>query len=213
MLETLTGVGLATAAGLNAYIPLVLVGLLARFTDLIELPGPWHWLENGWVLAFLIVLLAVETVADKIPIVDHANDVVQTFVRPTAGGLAFGAASTSQTVTVSDPANFFSSHQWAPIAAGVLISLLVHGMKASARPVINLSTAGLGAPVVSTIEDIASFGFALIAIVLPFLIIIMVAALFAFFIWAIRARRRRREAKAAAARAAQAGYYSGYPPY
>ncbi len=41
----------------------------------------------------LAVLLAVEMVADKVPVVDHVNDVVQTVVRPTAGGLAFGAGS------------------------------------------------------------------------------------------------------------------------
>ena len=39
------------------------------------------------------MLLAVEVVADKVPVVDHVNDVVQTVVRPTAGGLAFGAGS------------------------------------------------------------------------------------------------------------------------
>ncbi len=67
VLETLTGIGLATSAGLNAYIPLLMIGLLGRFTDLITLPGPWQWLENGWVLGVLAVLLAIEFVADKIP--------------------------------------------------------------------------------------------------------------------------------------------------
>src|SRR5262249_24128021 len=147
VLATLTGVGLATSAGLNAYIPLLAVGLLGRFTGLIHLPGPWAWLTNGWVLAILAILLAIEFVADKIPIVDHINDVVQTIVRPTAGGLAFGAASSSQTVTVSDPSSFFSTHQWVPIAAGVVISFLIHSAKAGARPVGNASTAGVRPPV------------------------------------------------------------------
>ena len=34
----MTGFGLATAAGLNAYIPLLSMGLLGRFTNLIHLP-------------------------------------------------------------------------------------------------------------------------------------------------------------------------------
>src|SRR3954454_13136798 len=151
MLETLTGIGLATSAGLNAYIPLLIVGLLVRYTSLISLPGPWHWLSNGWVIAILAVLLAIEVVADKIPLVDHANDVVQTVVRPTAGGLAFGAASSSQTVMVKDPGQFFASHQWVPIAVGVLVSLTVHGAKSTARPVVNATTVGFGAPIMSTI--------------------------------------------------------------
>src|SRR4051794_41806894 len=94
------------------------MGLLARYTDTVTLPGGWQWLSNGWVIGILAVLLAVEVIADKIPVVDHVNDVVQTVVRPTAGGLAFGAGSASETVTVSDPGAFFGSHQWGPVPAG-----------------------------------------------------------------------------------------------
>lgn len=46
-MELLTGLGLASAAGLNAYIPLLAMGLLARFTNLVNLPHGWVWLENG----------------------------------------------------------------------------------------------------------------------------------------------------------------------
>src|SRR3954454_24308101 len=111
----------------------MIMGLLARLTHAVELPHGWQWLPNGWVLAILTVLLAIEVVADKVPVVDHVNDVLQTVVRPTAGGIVFGAGSSSQTATVTDPGAFFSSHQWIPIAAGVLIALTVHGVKAAAR--------------------------------------------------------------------------------
>ena len=87
----MTGFGLATAAGLNAYIPLLAMGLLGRFTHLITLPPGWAWLENGWVIGIVAVLLLVEIVADKIPALDSINDTVQTFVRPTAGGIVFGS--------------------------------------------------------------------------------------------------------------------------
>jgi cbb3-type cytochrome oxidase subunit 3 len=191
VLELLTGVGLATSAGLNAYIPLLLLGVLGRFTNLITLPPGWTWLENGWVLAILAVLLAIEVVADKIPVVDHINDVVQTFVRPTAGGLAFGAASGAQTVTVSNPGDFFSSNQWVPIVAGILISFIVHSMKAAARPVINATTAGFGAPVASTAEDAFSVAMSFAAILFPFLIIFFLV----FLLWVFFAMRRRRKRK------------------
>src|SRR3954462_13127642 len=177
VLEALTGVGLATSAGLNAYIPLLAVALLGRYTTLITLPPSWHWLTNGWVIAILAVLLAIEFVADKVPVVDHVNDVAQTVVRPTAGGLVFGAASGAQTVTVKAPGAFFSSHQWVPIVVGVLVSLTVHSMKASARPVINATTVGFGAPVASTAEDIVSVVVSIVAIVLPVLVLVFVVAL------------------------------------
>jgi uncharacterized membrane protein len=193
VLEALTGTGLAASAGLNAYIPLLMMGLLARFTDVIDLPQGWSWLANGWVLVILGILLAVELVADKVPIVDHANDVVQTVVRPTAGGLAFGAGSGAQTVTVSNPGSFFGSHQWVPVAAGVLIALCVHGVKATARPVVNVSTAGFGAPVLSTIEDFGSALMSILAILMPILVLVGIG----LFVWltvvVLRRRRRKRE--------------------
>ena len=192
MLEALTGTGLAASAGLNAYIPLLTMGLLARYSDLIDLPSGWQWLSNGWVVAILAVLLAIEVVADKIPVVDHFNDVVQTVVRPTAGGLAFGAGSASETVTVSDPGSFFSTHQWVPVAAGVIIALGVHGLKAVSRPVVNATTAGVGAPVASTAEDVSSIVMSVLAILLPILVLLMLVVLISSAIWVFRRRRARR---------------------
>jgi hypothetical protein len=203
VLEALTGMGLSASAGLNAYIPLLAMGLLDRYTSLIDLPSGWSWLSNGWVLAILIVLLAIEVVADKIPIMDHLNDVVHTVIRPTAGGMAFGASSQSQTVTVKDPGSFFSHHQWVPIAAGAAIALTVHGVKATARPVVNVSTLGFGTPIVSTIEDAFSTVLSVVAIVLPVLVVVFVVGFVWFVVW-VRRRRRRRKAERAAARAATA---------
>ncbi|MGC4790860.1 DUF4126 domain-containing protein [Micromonospora sp. DT178] len=200
MLEVLTGTGLAASAGLNAYIPLLTMGLLARYTSLIELPGGWQWLGNGWVIAILAVLLVVEVVADKVPVVDHVNDVVQTVVRPTAGGLAFGAGSSSETVTVSDPGSFFSSNQWVPVVTGVVIALGVHLLKSAARPVINATTAGVGAPVASTAEDATSVAMSVVAIILPVLVLAFLLGLVVFVFWFIRRRSdRRRERQAARA--------------
>jgi hypothetical protein len=192
VLEALTGTGLAASAGLNAYIPLLIMGLMARFTDAIALPSGWQWLSDGWVIAILALLLAVEVVADKVPMVDHVNDVVQTVVRPTAGGIVFGAGSSSQTATVTDPGSFFSSHQWVPIAAGVLIAFCVHGAKAATRPVVNATTAGFGAPVASTVEDFSSIVMSLLAILLPILVLLGLVLLVSTVIWAFRRRRRRR---------------------
>ncbi len=192
VLEALTGTGLAASAGLNAYIPLLTMGLLARYSDLIDLPSGWQWLANGWVVAILALLLAVEVVADKVPVVDHVNDIVQTVVRPTAGGLAFGAGSTSETVTVSDPAAFFGSHQWVPIAAGVLIALGVHGVKAASRPVVNATTAGAGAPVASTAEDFSSVLLSVLAILVPILVLLALVLLVLGAVWVFRRRRQRR---------------------
>jgi hypothetical protein len=143
-------------------------------------------------------------VADKVPVVDHVNDIVQTVVRPTAGGLAFGAGSSSETVTVTDPGAFFGSHQWVPIAAGVVIAFVVHGVKAASRPVINAGTAGVGAPVASTAEDLSSVALSVLAIVLPVLVLLALVLLVFAGIAVFRRRRQRRRD-----RQALAGYPSG----
>lgn len=193
-MELLTGFGLATAAGLNAYIPLLMLGLLARFTDLVTLPHGWAWLENGWVMAIVAVLLAVEIVADKIPALDSVNDVIQTFVRPAAGGIVFGSGTAAQTAAVADPGAFASSGQWIPVAVGVVIALVVHLTKTAVRPVANATTAGIAAPVLSTVEDATSVGLVFVAILLPILVLVVVVAL----VWAVAMliRRRRRRAPA-----------------
>lgn len=196
-MELLTGLGLASAAGLNAYIPLMAMGLLARFTDLVNLPSGWAWLENGWVLAIVAVLLAVEVVADKIPALDSVNDVIQTVVRPTSGGIVFGAGTASQTAAVTDPGAFVSSGQWIPIAIGVVVALVMHLTKTAVRPVANVATAGVAAPVLSTFEDATSIGLVFAAILLPVLVLValVLIAWVAFTLW----RRRRRRSTAAVA--------------
>jgi hypothetical protein len=195
MLELLTGSGLAAAAGMNAYIPLLVVGVADRFfPGALALPEGWAWLSNPWVLGILAVLLVIEVVADKIPAVDSVNDVVQTLVRPAAGGLVFGSSSTASTVAVTDPAEFFATNQWVPIVVGAVIALAVHAGKTALRPAANAATAGVAAPVVSTIEDVGAIGMSLLAIVAPLLVLVGLALL-GLLAWSIvRTARRRRNA-------------------
>lgn len=174
----LTGLGLAAAAGLNAYIPLVVVGAL-QAVGWVDFGSPYENLANPWVLGVLVVLLIVEVFADKIPVVDSVNDVIQTVIRPAAGAVLF-AASTG--VTDVPPAM--------ALAAGLLTAGAVHGTKAAIRPVVNAGTAGAAAPVVSTGEDIVSTGLAFIAILAPFLVLLVLAG----FVWlVVRWLRRRRD--------------------
>ncbi|MFB8770029.1 DUF4126 domain-containing protein [Nocardiopsis alba] len=197
MFATLTGLGLSSAAGLNAYIPLLLVGLVARFTDLIPLGPTWAWLEHPVTLISLGVLLVVEFAADKFPALDSVNDVVQTIVRPTSGGITFGAgASTVElseiTGEASGAAVSSGGVDWGPVIAGVLIALAFHLVKALSRPVVNTMSLGCAAPVVSFLEDVVSFLTSLMAILLPVLILIVFPAMVFAAVWVVRRRRRLR---------------------
>jgi hypothetical protein len=196
MLEFLTGTGLASAAGLNAYVPLLVVGLIARYTDLLTLGSGWQWLEHPVVLVLFGVLLVLEFAADKIPGVDSVNDVVQTLVRPTSGGITFGAGMSS--VTGAELAASADGGSWWPIATSVVIALAFHALKAVARPVLNAVTFGAGGPVVSFLEDAASLITSVLAVVVPILVVVAVPAIGAVGVWAWRRRRRRRAQRAAA---------------
>lgn len=187
MLELITGTVLAASAGLNAYIPLLGLGLMARFTSLIELPDGWTWLANEWSLGIIAVLLVIEIVVDKVPALDTVNDVLQTVIRPAAGGLAFSAGSASETVAVTDPAAFVTSAEVWPFVLGVLVALVPHLLKAIARPALNLVTAGAGAAVSSTLEDIGAVVLTLLAVIVP---VVALVALVAALVWLVRRLRR-----------------------
>ena len=63
-MDIFTAFGLSASAGLNAYIPLLIVSLVAKYTDLIELRSPWDTLENWWVIGVLIILSLIEFFAE-----------------------------------------------------------------------------------------------------------------------------------------------------
>jgi hypothetical protein len=166
--------GLSTSAGMNAYIPLLLVGLLARYTNLVRLSSPWDTLSNEWVLLVLAILLLIEIVADKIPAVNHVNDIIQTIIRPVAGAILF-AASTSVISDIS-PVLFF--------ICGLFVSGTVHAAKAFAvRPAVTATTGGLGQPIVSTLEDIIATILSILAILIPIILGALLCLLTAGIIW------------------------------
>lgn len=198
MLEILTGTGLAVAAGLNAYIPLLVLGLAGRFLDIIELPAAWRWLENEWVLLIIAVLLVIELVADKIPAVDSINDWLQSIVRPAAGGIVFGTGAATQTAAVTDPAAFFESNAWVPVVTGIVIALFVHAGKMLVRPAANALTAGAAAPALSTGEDIGALMLSLFAILIPILVIVALVGMVVLVVSIFRRLRRQRRSVAPA---------------
>lgn len=188
MTEIIGGVlgafGLSASAGLNAYIPLLVVSLLAKFTSLIELAEPWNTLESWWVIGVLAVLGTVEMVADKVPVVDDVNDAIQTFIRPVAGAILF--ATSAKTITDVNPV--------LSMICGLLVAGSVHAAKSLvARPVIEASTAGVGVPVVSTIEDVLATIISVLAVALPILMVILVFMLIWWVSWFFQRRRKSRE--------------------
>ena len=181
MIGLLAAFGLAAATGLNAYLPLLIVGLLARYTDLIALEAPWSALTNPVVLVVVGVLLAIEFTVDKIPAVDTVNDVIQTIFRPAAGAILFAASGNA----ISNVSPVLA------MVCGLLIAGGVHTAKAAARPVVTAGTAGMGNPVVSLAEDAVSGVTTVVAVVAPVLLLLLVL----LAAWLFMRRRDRRNAR------------------
>lgn len=168
ILNIFTAFGLSASAGLNAYIPLLVVALLARYTDLIHLQEPWSALTSWWTIGVLIVLSIVEFLADKIPAVNHVNDIIQSFVRPTAGAIVF-AATANQIGDVNPTL---------ALIAGLLVAGGVHTVKSVVvRPAVTAATGGVGNVPVSMAEDVASTGVSFLSIVLPVVAVCVVILL------------------------------------
>ncbi len=159
ILHLFTAFGLASSAGLNAYIPLLITGLVARYTDLLTLEGAFTTLENPWVLLTLGVLLLVEMLVDKIPAVDSLNDVIHTVIRPATGAILF--AANAGAIGFLDPT--------LAVVLGLLAAGSIHATKTAARPLVTASTLGIGNPIVSIAEDVISFFGSIFAIFFPLL--------------------------------------------
>jgi len=178
MTGLLAAFGLAAATGLNAYLPLLIVGLLARYTQFIALKAPWSALTHPVVLVILGVLLAIEITVDKIPAVDTVNDVIQTVIRPAAGAVLFAASG-----------NVISN--LSPVLAmvcGLLIAGGVHTAKATARPAVTAGTLGTANPVVSLAEDVVSGVTTFIAVIAP---VVLAALALLLVFWLLRRRQRK----------------------
>ncbi len=161
LLGILSAFGLSASAGLNAYIPLLVVGVIAHYTNWITLNSPWDLLANPWILILLGILVIVEMLADKIPAVNHANDAIQTFVRPAAGAVAFAASA--KVITDINPI--------LALAAGLLIAGGVHVVKSAAvRPAVTAVTGGAGNVPVSLAEDAVSTVVSILSVVIPLII-------------------------------------------
>ena len=192
-MDILTAFGLSGSAGLNAYLPLLVVALLARFTNLVHLRDPWTALTSGWIITVLVILLIVETVADKVPAVNHVNDVIQTLVRPAAGAILFAASSNA----IAD------IHPVLAIVCGILVAGSVHLVKSAAiRPVVTAVSAassggvatGPANVVISTVEDVVSIITSLLAVVVPFILaLVLLIAVFAIAWWLLNQQNARHQ--------------------
>ncbi len=179
----MTAFGLSASAGLNAYIPLLVVGVIAHYTNWINLKSPYNLLANPWVLIVVGILLIVEMLADKIPAVNHINDIIQTGIRPAAGAIIFAASA--HVIT--------NVHPVIAIICGLLVSGSVHVVKSAAiRPAVTATTGGAGNIPVSIAEDVVATGLSILSIMIPALVAVFLVLFVVLIIWWLWRRTNRK---------------------
>ena len=177
-MELLLGIfsafGLSASAGLNAYIPLFTIAVIAHYTDWFKLNAPYDLLANPWIMILLGVLIIIEFLADKVPAVNHLNDLIQTFIRPVAGAIVFAAAA--KVLTNVSPL--------LSLACGLLIAGSVHVAKAGLfRPAVTATTDGAGNVPVSIAEDVVSTVTSILAVIVPVIVACLLVLFTALLIW------------------------------
>lgn len=189
MIEAIGGLaaafGLSGSAGLNAYIPLLMVALAARFPlnePLLKLGEPYGAIGSWWAIGMLTVLLVIEMLVDKIPAVDTVNDIISTFVRPAAGALLFAANAN----VITD------IHPVLALAAGLLVAGSVHATKGAVRPLVTASTVGTGNWLVSLLEDVVAFFMSLLSLLIPLLAGLLLLAFVLLLVWLWHRRQQKR---------------------
>ena len=176
-------VAVSFAAGLNLYVTVAALGLLARF-HVLQLPPGLSALDQTWVIALAIALSVLEAVADKIPYFDLIWNAVHTFIRvPAAAILAY------QATTHLSP----GEHALVTIAAAAIAGV-AHTAKTSARVAVSATPEPFTNAALSTSEDLAAAGITWVATVHPYIgATIVVIALLAILLltrWLMQGARR-----------------------
>jgi len=154
--QVVMGVGLAACAGLRAFLPLLVVGAAGR-AGMLPMSDAFQWLTSTPALVVFAVAVVSEILADKIPLVDSALDVVQTFVKPVAGTVLVASLVTDLSPLHATVLGIVTGG----VAAGA-----VQTLKAKTRVVSTLSTAGIANPMLSIGEDAGSLVGSVLSILL-----------------------------------------------
>jgi hypothetical protein len=173
------GIGLASVAGVRAFVPLGLAALFAAVGGSLVLP---YEETGGWIVAGILAGLAVlEIVLDKIRALERVFNYAMIPVRAASGALLFTAALAFGPNTGSVP--------W--LVAGAVIACLVAVLKVALRPSASTASAGVSPTFLSVFEDLVGILGGALAFFVPYLPVLLVAFLL-FFYYRVKKRRGRK---------------------
>ncbi len=160
------GFGLASACGFRVFVPMLITSLAAK-TGHLELSESFAWIGTDAALATFAVATAAEVFAYSIPWFDNLLDSIATPCSVIAGSILM-----ANFIPAVDPWLKWSL----AIIAGGLAAGGVQTVTAMVRGASSVATGGLGNPLVSTGEAVASTGLSALAILVPLLAVVAVVA-------------------------------------
>lgn len=164
----LLGIGLAASVGFRIFVPLFSLSL-AAYVGVIPLNDSWEWVGSSVAIISLGVATVVEILAYFIPFIDNLLDTIAVPLAAVAGTAVMLA-----TMSDVDPAI-----TWAlAIIAGGGTAAVIKGSTSTTRLASSATTAGIGNPVIATVETGSAVAMSIAALFFPILAIIFVGFIF-----------------------------------
>ena len=182
LLPVSLGVGLAAAAGFRVFLPLLAMGLAVK-AGYVPVSENFQWLATTPALLMLAVAAVTEIVAYYVPVLDNLLDGI-------AGPTAIGAGIAMSYAVLGDMPPML---KWTlAIIAGGGAAAATQGATTLLRGTSTLTTAGIGNPVVATLEILSAILMSLLAIIFPYVALVAVL-IFIAITWRLIRRLRRRQ--------------------
>ncbi|MRR22864.1 DUF4126 domain-containing protein [bacterium] len=176
------GIGLAASAGFRVFVPLLVASVAAK-TGILPLNESFQWLSSWTSIAILGTATVVEILAYYIPVVDNFLDTVATPLAVVAGTLLL----TSVLPIDSELMKWITGAAFGGGSAAV-----VQSGSALTRLTSTKLTAGLGNPVVATVENVAATGTSILSLIIPFFVLAIFLLMVILIFTSLRKRLRRK---------------------
>src|ERR671921_1053690 len=178
----LLGLGLASVAGVRAFLPLALFALFAQLG--LVVPPDILGLHSGWTVVLTLSALAVaEIVLEKVRALEPAFGYVMIPLRMVSGAALFA--------TLLEPGALLDAGAIPGLVVGAGIAALVAVLKVTLRPSSRSSSAGVSTTFLSGMEDVVAIIGGTAGLFVPFVPLLLVGFLL-FFFNRIRKRRGRK---------------------
>jgi hypothetical protein len=178
------GIGLAASAGFRVFVPMLVAAIAAK-TGVLPLNESFQWLSSWTSIAILGTATLVEIMAYYIPVVDNLLDTIST-------PLAIGAGTLLLTSVLPIDNELMRWITGAAVGGGS--AAVVQSGSALTRLTSTKLTAGIGNPVVATVENVAATGTSILSLVIPFFILALFLLITIIIFTGIRRKLRRKEA-------------------